>query len=219
MKYFFGIYFLAIITLVSILGFQGKKTKNTPIEIFPDMDHQDKYLSQSENDFFSNGMSDRKQVQNTVQRGNNIHFQDVFNADYKNDRLENPSFYSGKDPDGNWMRGFPSGLKITNELLEDGKVHYDIYCGTCHGVSGDGRGVTRDYGMLAASYHDDRIRDMSEGELFDIITNGKNLMYGLKARVKPEERWAIILYVRALQLSQHATYEDLNESDKKSLGL
>jgi hypothetical protein len=73
--------------------------------------------------------------------------------------------------------------------------------------------------MLAASYHDDRLRDMPEGEFFDIITNGKNLMYGLGERVKPEERWAIILYVRALQLSQNAKKEELNESDITALGL
>jgi len=217
MKYFFGIYILVIITLVSVLGLQGKKSTKPPLEIFPDMDRQDKYLAQSENSFFADGKSDRAPIQNTVQRGNNIEVKEVFDADYKNDRLENPSFYTGKESNGDWVKGFP--LEVNNELLENGKLHYDIYCSTCHGVSGDGRGVTRDYGMLAASYHDDRLRDMSEGEMFDIITNGKNLMYGLKARVKPEERWAIILYVRALQLSQNATLEDLTESDKKALGL
>jgi hypothetical protein len=217
MKYFFGIYFLVIVTLVSILGFQGKKSNKPPIEIFPDMDRQDKYLAQSENPFFANKQSDRAPIANTVPRGNNIEVKKVFSPDYKNDRLENPAFYTGKNTDGSWYKGFP--MKATNEVLELGKLHYEIYCSACHGLAGDGRGVTRDYGMLAASYHDDRLRDMPEGEFFDIITNGKNLMYGLGERVKPEERWAIILYVRALQLSQNAKKEELNESDITALGL
>lgn len=219
MKYFFGIYILIIVSLVAILGFQGKKTKNTPVEIFPDMDRQDKYLAQAANPFFKDGRSDREPIPNTVQRGNNIAVKDVFDSNYKNDRVENESFYTGRSTDGSWLQDFPNPIEVNHELLDQGKLHYEIYCTSCHGVAADGRGVTRDYGMLAANLHDQRIRDMSNGEIFDIITNGKNLMYGLKARIKPEERWAIILYVRALQKSQNATVSDLSESDKNALGL
>jgi mono/diheme cytochrome c family protein len=72
---------------------------------------------------------------------------------------------------------------------------------------------------LAASYHDDRLRGETNGYLYDVVGNGKGLMYGLKDRLEPKERWAIVLYLRALQKSQNANAEDLSEAQRSKLGI
>ena len=110
-------------------------------------------------------------------------------------------------------------VKVTENFIKQGREKYDIFCSSCHGAAGDGNGVTKPYGILAASYHDDRLRDETDGYIFDVITNGKNLMYGLKDRITPEERWAIVLYVRALQRSQSASANDLSAGQRAKLGI
>ena len=102
--------------------------------------------------------------------------------------------------------------------MAEGKAKYDIFCTVCHGAAGDGNGVTKPYGVLAASYHDDRLRGVEDGYIFDVITNGKGLMLPLDGSISPEERWAIVFYVRALQRSQHANAKDLSEAQRTELG-
>ena len=110
-------------------------------------------------------------------------------------------------------------VPASNELMQLGQKKYDIFCTACHGAAGDGNGVTKPYGVLAASYHDDRLRGETDGYLYEVISNGKGLMYGLKDRITPEERWAIVLYMRALQFSQNAPADMLPEEQRKELGL
>jgi hypothetical protein len=78
--------------------------------------------------------------------------------------------------------------------------------------------VTKPYGVLAASYHDDRLRNETDGYIYDVIMNGKGLMYGLSDRISPEEAWSIVLYVRALQRSQNASVEELTAAQRTELG-
>ena len=103
--------------------------------------------------------------------------------------------------------------------MAEGKEKYDIFCAVCHGAAGDGNGVTKPYGVLAASYHDDRLRAVEDGHIFDVITNGKGLMLPFNDRISPEERWAIVLYVRALQRSQNADAKELSAAQRTELGL
>jgi mono/diheme cytochrome c family protein len=110
-------------------------------------------------------------------------------------------------------------LDVTFELIEQGREKYAIFCTSCHGAAGDGNGVTKPYGVLAANYHDDRLRGESDGYIYDVIMNGKGLMLPLRDRISPEEAWAIVLYVRALQLSQNANAEDLSAAQRTALGL
>jgi mono/diheme cytochrome c family protein len=101
-----------------------------------------------------------------------------------------------------------------------GHEKFQIFCSSCHGTTGDGNGITKKYGMIATpSYHDDRFRNMPEGEIFNTITHGKNLMGPYGAKLRYNERWAIVAYVRALQRAQTATINDVPQQNRKELDL
>jgi len=108
-------------------------------------------------------------------------------------------------------------------LLQRGHDRYAIYCQPCHGGVGDGNGITKKYGMGATpTYHDDRLRQMAEGEIYNTITNGKqpaNNMPSYADKLTPQDRWAVIAYVRALQRAQHGTVADVPGEHQAELGL
>lgn len=216
MRIFLAIFTLSIVAVLSIFGLRGSKSTKPPIEIFPDMDHQAKYHPQGANSFFGNRHDDRPIPVNTVARGDYFNQAEVFSSDFDNPKLGDTVFNQGKDADGNFVQKIP--MEVTYELMETGKKKYEIFCVSCHGAAGDGNGVTKPYGILATSYHDDRLRTVEDGYIYDVITNGYNQMYGLKDRMTPEERWATVLYVRALQRSQNAVIEDLPDPQREQLG-
>lgn len=216
MRIFLTILALAIVAVVSVAGFRGATTTKTPIEIFPDMDRQARYKPQAENAFFADGRNDRPVPTNTVARGNYLNQMEVFSEDFEDLRISDTVYNFGKHPDGSFVAKMP--VEPTNEFMQLGQEKYDIFCAVCHGVAGDGNGVTKPYGVLAASYHDDRLRGETDGYLYDVIANGKGLMYGLKDRLNPEERWAIVFYMRALQLSQNASADTLSAAQRTELG-
>lgn len=216
MRIFLAIYVFAILAAVSILGFRGSISTKPPLEVFPDMDRQARYKPQAENDFFADGRNDRPVPAGTIARGSYFNQAEVFSADFEDARLGDTIFHHGKDADGTFVEKLP--LEVTYELIEQGQGKYDIFCSSCHGAAGDGNGVTKPYGVLAASYHDDRLRGESDGYIYDVIMNGKGLMYGLEDRLSPEEAWSIVLYVRALQRSQNAKAEELTAAQRTELG-
>jgi mono/diheme cytochrome c family protein len=115
-----------------------------------------------------------------------------------------------------WGTGIP--LPVTAELLQRGQERYTIFCGVCHGASGAGNGVAGQYGLVAiASLHQDRLRNMADGEIYNTITHGKNTMLGYGASIPLDDRWAIVAYVRALQLSQNATLNDVPSDERSKL--
>ena len=217
MRIFLIIFGLAILAVVSIFGFRGAKSEKPPLEVFPDMDRQARFGAQRENTFFADGRDARPIPDNTVARGNYLNYAKVFSPEFEDGAVGDSVYLYGKNPDGSFHDGIP--LEVDNELMAYGQKKYDIFCASCHGASGDGNGVTKDYGVLAASYHNDRLRNIEDGYIYDVITNGKGLMYGLKDRLNPKERWAIVLYLRALQRSQNASAESLPEAKQKELGI
>ena len=218
MRYFFIIFTFVCVGVVSILGFRGMKFTNEPLYIFPDMDWQAKYQPQGENNFFSDGRNDRPVVPATVARGNDLGLKEIFSAEYEYAPAKNPGLFSGKAENGEWLTEFP--IEINHELMEVGQAKFNIFCYTCHGYSGDGNGITKSYGMVATpSYHDDRIREMAVGEIYNTATHGKGQMNGYGAKLRPEERWAIVAYVRALQLSQNAKLQDVPQEFRSELEL
>ena len=155
-----------------------------------DMANQPKYRPQAPSDFFADGRSGRPLIENTVARGS-----------IANDELVVP-----KD-----SNAFP--LPINQALLERGEARYKIYCTPCHGLQGDGNGMIVDRGMKRPpSYHIDRMRQSPNGYFYDVITNGFGSMYSYSAQIPPKDRWAIIAYIRALQLSRNAKANELPES-------
>lgn len=216
MRIFLIIYVFAIAATVSILGFRGSISTKPPLEVFPDMDRQARYKPQAENEFFADGRNDRPVPAGTVARGNYFNQVEVFSEDFEDTRLGDTVFNQGKNADGSLVKKVP--LEVTYELLQQGQEKFDIFCAACHGAAGDGNGVTKPYGVLAANYHDDRLRNVEDGHIFDVMTNGFGLMLPLNDRITPEERWAIVLYVRALQLSQHANADELTAVQRTELG-
>jgi mono/diheme cytochrome c family protein len=115
--------------------------------------------------------------------------------------------YAGLE-NGTQATDFP--FPVTSDVLARGQERYDIYCTPCHGYAGYGDGVIVQRGLTPPpSFHSDRLRAAPVGHFFDVITNGFGVMYSYGDRVQPEDRWAIAAYIRALQLSQDATLDDV----------
>jgi mono/diheme cytochrome c family protein len=220
MRYaYFTLAFLVVL-LISVMGFRGLRSSRPPIEVFPDMDRQAKYKPQAESKFFADGRADRPIPPGAVPFG-----RDVIEKHDGNGKpyFADPAFlraddfrYAGKNPDGSFARGFP--IEVTKDFITRGQGRFNIYCAPCHGPLGDGNGITKSYAMVATpSYHDDRLRTMAEGEIFNTITNGKNTMFPYADKLSPDERWAVIAYVRALQRAHHATIDDVPAEQRGGL--
>ena len=201
----------ACVLLVSILGFRGAKFTSPPIDLFPEwifpsMENQPKLRPQAESRFFADGRSDRTPPARTVARGM---------------LREDEHLYLGKLANGSFAPGLPAMVTVDLKFIERGQNRYQIYCTPCHGTIGDGNGMTKKYGMGATpSYHDPRLRTMPDGELYNTIANGKNTMLGYADKLTPEDRWAVVAYVRALQRAQQGTAADVTDAAAKStLGL
>jgi len=203
MRTFFIIFAFVVVTGLAIFGFRGGTTSRPPIEIFPDMDRQPRYEPQGQSAFFPDGRADRLPVEGTIARGF------MRDDDHR---------YRGGAGEGQFASGFP-GI-VTREQMERGRERYGIYCAACHGATGDGQGITRNYGMVAVpSFHTERVRDMAEGEIFEVITNGRGLMGAYSGQVPVDDRWNIIAYLRALQRAHQGTVEDVPAEQRSALGL
>ncbi len=221
LRYFFIALGLFFVLLAAVAGFRGQKGTKTPIEIFPDMDHQPKVKSQVPSAFFADARGNRLPVPGTVPLGyamplsKDNPFPDE--GKYRGVRFSAGADYADTGRFGNrWGTGIP--MPVTAELMQRGKERFTIYCAVCHGASGAGNGVAGQYGMVAiASYHQDRLRNMGDGEIFNTITHGKNTMLGYGANIPVNDRWAIVAYVRALQLSRTATIGDVPPEERAKL--
>jgi len=157
-----------------------------------DMHLQPRYNPEVPSQFFSDGSSARDLVTGTVPA-----------VEVKADELLNAGMVNGVVADA-----FP--FPITAKDLERGRERFNIYCSPCHGLAGYGDGMIVQRGFLAPpSYHSDRLRQMPAGHFFEVITNGFGRMYSYRSRVAPDDRWRIVAYIWALQLSQHAPGSEL----------
>jgi hypothetical protein len=157
-----------------------------------DMHDQPKYKGQRESQFYADGRSVRPQIPGTVARGQ-----------LRDDDL----FYTGK-VQGALSRELP--VPLTRELLERGRERYNIFCTPCHDRAGTGQGMIVRRGFRQPpSLHIDRLRDIPAGHFFDVMTNGLGAMSDYAARINPADRWAIVAYIRALQLSRQAKVSDV----------
>jgi mono/diheme cytochrome c family protein len=143
-------------------------------------------------DFFPDGRGSRVPPAGTVARG-------WLRGD--------EAYYTGRVK-GELVAEFPFPISAAD--LQRGRERYAIYCTPCHGILGDGQGMVVQRGLRrAASYHQDRLRDEKVGYFFDVITNGFGAMQGYAEQIPVRDRWLIVAYVRALQLSQHATMAEV----------
>jgi len=158
-----------------------------------DMHDQPKFIPLRPSTFFDDGRSARPLVEGTVPRGQ---------------LNEDAAFYTGKGPDGKPIGAIP--FPVTKETVERGQERFNIFCAPCHGRLGNGDGMIVRRGFRRPpSYHIDRLRSVPNGYIFDVISKGFGAMSDYAAQIPPADRWAIVAYIRALQLSQNATVNDV----------
>jgi mono/diheme cytochrome c family protein len=166
-----------------------------------DMHNQPKFQAFERNTFFADQRASRPLVAGVVPRGH---------------LNEDVAFFQGAGPNGPVATN-PLGTSLA--VLERGESRYNIYCTPCHDRTGSGEGmiVQRGY-KQPPSFHDPRLRAVPDGYFFQVITNGFGTMPAYRAQVPPKDRWAIVAYIRALQLSQYASVSDLSAADRAALG-
>ena len=194
---------LLILSLLFFTGcFRGGKFEEPPIHLNPNMDNQQKYRALEESYFFSDGSTMRKPIEGTIARGQ-YH--------------ENASFLTGKNEDGSYLLNNP--IELSAEVLDRGQDRFDIYCSVCHSQVGNGKGIVTqyDYPVIPANLHDQRIREQADGEMYNTIVYGLRSMPAYGYQLKTEDVWSIIHYVRALQRSQNATFEDLPKDEQEKI--
>lgn len=166
------------------------------------MADQPRVTPQQESPFFADGVGSRPLLEGTVsrQRGG-----------------IDPVFFTGQGPTG-FVSELP--VELSYELLLRGQERYDIFCSMCHGYTGRGDGmvVSRGYPQ-PTSFHEQRLLDAPVGYYFSAMTNGFGRMYSYASRIPPEDRWAIAAYVKALQLSQNASFDDVPAEVRRALEL
>ena len=199
MRYFVLAFLLACALVMAIAGRRGNISRQPPLEIFSDMDRQPKVRPQKPGVLFADGKESRLPVEGTVARGE--HF------------LDTPANRGTLPGSTNYVTVSP--LPITTQTMARGQQRYQINCSPCHGLLADGNGITKQFGMaVVQNLHDPRVVAMTDGEIFNVITHGVRLMGPYEAQVSPEDRWAIIGYLRALQLSQLGDAAELPEAQR-----
>lgn len=166
-----------------------------------DMHHQAKIKPFRESKFFADGASARALPEGTVARG--------FLRD-------DAALFRGQGPDGKFVEKIP--VPITRELLLRGQERFDIYCSPCHGRTAEGHGMIVQRGFKRPmSFHIDRLRAERAGYFFDVMTNGFGQMSSYAAPVPPEDRWAIVAWIRTLQASHWMPEDFLRKEDREML--
>jgi mono/diheme cytochrome c family protein len=205
MRYFLLILLMVVAVVVGIAGRRGHLSRKPPILIIPDLNRQFKLRPEQPNGFFANGISSQLPPPGTVPRSQPIQTLNGPVYPYE-DSPANTGLITGTT---NFVETNP--LPVTPALLRQGREQFDIYCTPCHGALGDGNGVMKKIGVMpaVANLHDKRLVEMSDGEIFNTVTRGKGLMAAYGPTVSTKDRWAIIAYVRVLQLSWLGSTSDL----------
>jgi mono/diheme cytochrome c family protein len=188
------------VALLAVLsaGCRGQTSDESPVLPLRNMWAQQKYVPQDESNFFGDHRSQRQPIEGTVAR---------------EDRIDEETLTRGVDATGGYVPVIPDEIVRSAEGLENlterGKDRYQIYCTPCHGGVGDGRGIvpvralSSGYNFPAPpTFHQERVRHMPDGQLFATISNGARNMPAYSVQIPVQDRWAIVAYVRALQLSQ-----------------
>jgi hypothetical protein len=195
---------IALIPFAVIAKSRASKSNEPHYHIFSDMDFQQKVKSDSSFPLFADGRGNRGEIPGTVAVGH---------LDERDDYFRGLATEGG---DAKWIEGLPAGMTPTLEMVQRGQNRYDIYCTPCHGYDGRGVGaIPTRVGQLGGSWPARNLVEaggvavqMPNGQLFNTISNGFNTMMGYSAQIPVADRWAIVMYVRALQRGQNATFED-----------
>lgn len=198
---------LALLPPVMIATLRYAPKTSPRIHLISDMDHQPKYLPQQYSPLFADTRTMRPPVPGTVAVDTTI---------------DDPHFLLG-EVDGKPAETFP--MTVSPEMMQHGRERYNIFCATCHGLAGDGDGITSQLAfereepkwVKPLSYYNPSVIDQPVGQMFQTISNGVRKMPSYRAQIPTKDRWAIVLYVRALQRSRTATMENVPEELRKHL--
>lgn len=188
--------------LISVLaGCRGQTTENRPLWIKHGMEFQPKWLPYGRNSFTADQRNLQVPPEGTVAVGL---------------LKEDDVFYRGGADTAHFVTANP--LKVTAQVMERGQERFAIYCTPCHGQTGVGNGLVAKRGLvMPPNFHDDRIVNMPDGQIFHTISYGVRTMAAYGKQIPEEDRWAIVAYLRALQRSQRATISDVPESERANL--
>ncbi len=216
MKYFFLSYIFVIAIFVSAFGFRGSKSELPPLEIIPDMDQQAKIKYQAASEFFADGRGARMPVKGTLPMGFEVPAKPAAEG-AKPGRVAFTSglgYYDTGKVGDLYGDGLPTEITsepavFNDDFIKRGEQRYNINCAICHGASGNGKGVTSKYGILTAfNFQQPGNTDpanaaayRADGAIFDVITNGKGLMGSYGGNITLRDRWAIVAYIRSLQIA------------------
>jgi mono/diheme cytochrome c family protein len=195
---------VAVLSLLALSACSGIQ-RDPPIIVWWDMKRQLKFRTEGETGLFADGRNTRPIPEDTVVRGS---------------QFEETPFYTGMDGD-KYVGRMP--VEITPELLHQGQLRFTTYCTPCHDRTGSGRGTvpTRiaadGIAWQPANLMEDRLVEAADGDLFNVITNGRRTMPPYKFQVVTADRWAIIAYVRLLQRAAHGTINDVPENMRTSI--
>lgn len=189
--------FISLALVSSLLGCQGQRTTEPPIIPVRNMNEQPRYDTQEASPYFADGRVMRPQVPHTIAR----------------EMVIDGEIDTGVDPSGEYAMSIPEVVVEESGgmagLVERGQDRYEIFCTPCHGGLGDGAGMVPEVSGVGTirppTFHEDRIRHMPDGQLYATIRNGVRNMPAYRHNVPVHDRWAIVSYVRALQLSQMET--------------
>ena len=194
---------LAFTSVFALTGCaRGCTSSSPPIHLNPSMDNQPKARPQSASLFFSDGATMRQPVPGTIPIGG---------------LKEDTAFFTGKGADGQFVATIP--ITADDALLERGRQRYTIYCQPCHDARGDGKGILFQRGNVpTATFHQEKILKYTDGQIFDIMSNGQGLMPAYKWPIPPADRWAIVAYIRGLQRDRQARATSAPTSAEASAG-
>jgi mono/diheme cytochrome c family protein len=211
--YFILVFAAGAAAVFAIVGIPGHLSRTPPLEVFPDMDRQAKLRPEKPFDFLPNGLSSQLPPAGTVSRSAPVATLSGPVYPYQEVPL-NTGCATGTT---NFVTLNP--LPVTGAMLQRGREQFDIYCAPCHGRLGDGNGITRKLGVMpaVANLHDQRIVMMTDGEIFNTITRGKGLMGAYGPVMPAPDRWASVAYLRALQLSQLGSTNELSAGQRAAL--
>lgn len=210
-KYFLIFFMVAAACVIGILGFRGDTFRHTPYRLFPDMDEQDKLKGQKPDPFFADGVGSRPVVP-----GTKVHAADESPYSIEFGAGRTGYYYDGKFDDY-YGTGLPEELELDEKSAEAflyrGQERYGIYCAVCHGEAGDGAGITSKYGIAGiANLHAPNYaaETYPDGQLYDVITNGKGNMSGYGYNIPVRDRWAIVAYIRAMQNAKNIPLKEVS---------
>ena len=222
---FLVIFLLCTIAIIAVFGFRGQTSTGPPLELFPDMVRQMKVRAQAPLNFFADGRGSRLPVGGTIPIGYEMPKPETTTSlaaavdPYTHPRAgfsAGTDYYDTGKMGDHWGTGIP--LEVSRELMQRGQQRFNITCAMCHGAAAAGNGIVKQHGLATVvSLQDERIRKMSDGEIFNTITNGKNTMMAYGPTIIVPDRWAIIAYLRALQRSQNAAIADVPENHRAEL--